>query len=83
MQKMALNVLLSLVIQAKITGKGITSNGKLYVNFIKIIADRDNSELTAEESILKKFNNEPTKQNAYRKLERYLSRFLKTGRPYA
>ncbi len=82
MQKMALNVLLSLIIQAKITGKGITSNGKLYVNFMKIIADSDNSKLTAEESILKKFNNEPTKQNAYRKLERYLSRFLKTGQGY-
>ena len=49
---------------------------------MKIIADSDNSKLTAEESILKKFNNEPTKQNAYRKLERYLSRFLKTGQGY-
>ena len=34
MQKMTMNVLLSLIIQSKITGRGMTSNGRLYVMLI-------------------------------------------------
>lgn len=82
MQKLTLNVLLSLIIQSKITGKGMTSNGRLYVMLMEMIADHDNKKLTAEESILNKFNNEVTHHESYRKLERFLSRFAHTGKGY-
>ncbi len=82
MQKLTLNVLLSLIIQSKITGKGMTSNGRLYVMLMEMIADHDNGSKTAEESILNKFNNEVTHHESYRKLERFLSRFVKTGQGY-
>ena len=82
MQKMTMNVLLSLIIQSKITGRGMTSNGRLYVMLMEIIADHDNRSKTAEESILNKFNNEVTHHESYRKLERFLSRFVHTGKGY-
>jgi len=82
MQKMTMNVLMSLIVQCKIIGRGITSNGRLYVMLMEIIADHDNINLTSEESILNKFNNEITHHSAYRKLERFLSRFIKTGQGY-
>lgn len=82
MQKMTMNVLLSLIIQSKITGRGMTSNGRLYVMLMEMIADHDNRFKTAEESILNKFNNEVTHHESYRKLERFLSRFVKTGQGY-
>ena len=82
MQKLTLNVLLSLIIQSKVTGKGMTSNGRLFVMLMEIIADHNNKNLTSEENILNKFNNEVTHHNAYRKLERFLSRFIRTGQGY-
>lgn len=82
MQKLTLNVLLSLIIQSKITGRGMTSNGRLYVMLMEMIADHDNGSKTAEESILNKFNNEVTHHESYRKLERFLCRFVKTGQGY-
>lgn len=82
MQKLTLNVLLSLIIQSKVTGKGMTSNGRLFVMFMEIIADHNNKNLTSEENILNKFNNEVTHHDAYRKLERFLSRFIRTGQGY-
>ena len=82
MQKMTMNVLLSLLIKSKITGRGMTSNGRLYVMIMETIADHDNRSMTAEESILNKFNNEVTHHESYRKLERFLSRFVKTGQGY-
>ncbi len=82
MQKMTMNVLLSLLIQSKITGRGMTSNGRLYVMLMETIADHDNMAMTAEESVLNKFNNEVTHHESYRKLERFLSRFVKTGHGY-
>lgn len=82
MQKMTMNVLLSLIIQSKITGRGMTSNGRLYVMLMETIADHDNRSKTAEESILNKFNNEVTHHESYRKLERFLSRFVHTGKGY-
>lgn len=82
MHKMTMNVLLSLIIQSKITGRGMTSNGRLYVMLMEMIADHDNSSMTSEESILNKFNNEVTHHESYRKLERFLSRFVHTGKGY-
>ncbi len=82
MQKMTMNVLLSLLIQSKITGRGMTSNGRLYVMLMETITDHDNRAKTAEESILNKFNNEVTHHESYRKLERFLSRFVHTGKGY-
>ena len=73
MQKLTLNVLLSLIIQSKITGRGMTSNGRLYVMLMESIVDHDNKSMTSDESILNKFNNEVTHHESYRKLERFLS----------
>ena len=82
MKRLTLNVLLSLIIQSKVIGKGIIGNGKLYVKFMKIIADNDSTELSADKNILNKFNNEIVEKEAYHKLERFLSRFLKDGKGY-
>jgi len=57
-------------------------NGKLYVKFMKIIADNDSSELSDDQNILHKFNNELVEKESYRKLERFISRFLKNGKGY-
>lgn len=80
--KMTLNVLLSLIIQSKVTGKGMVGNGKLYIKFMKVIADNDSAELSAEKNILNKFNNEIVEKEAYHKLDRFISRFLKDGKGY-
>ncbi len=82
MKRLTLNTLLSLIIQSKITGRGMLGNGKLYVKLIKIILDNDSAELSEERNILNKFNNELVEKEAYRKLERFISRFLKNGKGY-
>lgn len=82
MKRLTLNILLSLIIQSKVTGRGMIGNGRLYVKFMKIIADNDSAELSADENILNKFNNEFVEKEAYRKLERFISRFLKNGKGY-
>ncbi|MBR1592204.1 MAG: hypothetical protein IJ666_04255 [Ruminococcus sp.] len=76
MERMSLNVLLSLIMQTKIKGRGHVSNEKIYVKFISAIADGD------EKDLLKKFNNEIVPKEAYRKFGRFLSRFLKDGKGY-
>lgn len=60
----------------------MTGNGKLYVKFMKIITDNDSAELSAEKNILNKFNNEIVEKEAYHKLDRFISRFLKDGKGY-
>lgn len=82
MKRLTLNILLSLIIQSKVIGRGIIGNGRLYVKFMKIIADNDSAELSADKNILNKFNNELVEKEAYRKLERFISRFLKDGKGY-
>lgn len=57
-------------------------NGKLYVKFMKVIADNDGAELSADKNILNKFNNEIVEKEAYHKLDRFISRFLKDGNGY-
>ncbi|MCM1220268.1 MAG: hypothetical protein NC548_37855 [Lachnospiraceae bacterium] len=82
MKRLTLNILLSLIIQSKITGRGMVGNGRLYVKMMKIIADNDSTDLSAGKNILNKFNNEIVEKEAYHKLERFISRFLKTGKGY-
>ncbi len=82
MKRLTLNILLSLIIQSKVTGRGMIGNGRLYVKFMKIIADNDSAELSADKNLLSKVNNELVEKESYRKLERFISRFLKNGKGY-
>lgn len=76
-----MNLLFSLITQAKKKGKGTIGNGRIYVRLMSIIADK-NTEITSEENILRKFNNDIVIKESYRKLERYLSRFQRDGKGY-
>ena len=74
---LTLNVLLSLIIQSKRKGKGVIPNGRIFTELMLIISD-----FSGDESVLSCFNNETVKKEAYRKFERYLSRFLKDGKGF-
>ena len=74
---LTLNVLLSLIIQSKRKGRGLLSNGKIYVELMLCAADFD-----SENALLKCFNNENVRVEAYRKIDRFLSRFQKDGKGY-
>ena len=80
--KMSMNVLLSLIIQSKITGKGVTGNGRLLVKLLQIIADNNGSEKTYERNILACFNDDPYKPSSYHKIDKLIGRFLPEGRYY-
>ena len=73
----ALNVILSLIIQSKRKGKGILSNGKIYLSLMLCISDH-----RSESDLLNCFNNEAVPKEAHRKMDRFLSRFLKDGKGY-
>lgn len=73
----ALNVVLSLIIQSKRKGKGILSNGKIYSMLMLCISDH-----RSESDLLNCFNNEAVPKEAYRKMDRFLSRFLRDGKGY-
>ena len=73
----ALNVILSLIMKSKRKGKGMLSNGKIYSALMLCISDHK-----CEEDLLNCFNNEVVLKEAYRKTERFLSRFLKDGKGY-
>lgn len=74
---LSLNVVLSLIMQAKRKGKGILSNGTVYAMLMLCISD-----FSCENELLKCFNNEVVPKEAIRKLERYLSRFFRDGKGY-
>ena len=74
---LSLNVVLSLIMQAKRKGKGILSNGTVYAMLMLCISD-----FSSENELLKCFNNEVVPKEANRKLERYLSRFFRDGKGY-
>lgn len=74
---LSLNLLMSLIFQAKRKGRGLLSNGKIYTRLLLCISD-----LGSEKELLGCFNNEVVSKEAYRKLERYLSRFLTDGKGY-
>ncbi len=80
--RLTLNVLLSLIIQSKITGKGLTGNGKLLVKLIKIIENGEGTEKSKEWNILKKFNDEENKPEAYHKIDKLIGRFLPNGKNF-
>lgn len=83
MLRLSLNVLLTLIIQSKITGKGKTGNGRLLVKILQAIADSSGNEKTAEKNILSRFNNEQVKANAYHKIDMLIKRFLPDGKYYS
>ena len=73
----ALNVVLSLIMQSKCKGKGIISNGKIYSSLMLCISDH-----RSESDLLNCFNNEAVPKEALRKMDRFLSRFLRDGKGY-
>ncbi len=82
MLRLSLNVLLTLIIQSKITGKGKTGNGRLLIQLLQTVVDSSGNEKTAERNILSRFNNEQVKANAYHKIDMLIKRFLPDGRYY-
>ena len=74
---LTLNVLLSLMIQSKRKGRGLLSNGKVYTELMLCVCD-----LESEKALLNCFNNENVRTEAYRKTDRFLSRFQKDGKGY-
>lgn len=80
--KLTFNVLLSLIIQSKIQGKGKIGNGRLLVEFLQTFADFDKSEKTHEWCILKMFNEEQVKSCAYVKINAKIDKFLSNGKRY-
>lgn len=82
MLRLSLNVLLTLIIQSKITGKGKIGNGRLLIKLLQTVADSSGNEKTAERNTLSSFNNEQVKANAYHKIDMLIKRFLPDGRYY-
>lgn len=80
--KMTMNVLLSLIIQSKKTGRGKLGNGRLLVKLLQIIADNKGEERTHERNILACFNDDVNKSESYHKIDNLIGRFLTQGRFY-
>ena len=79
---LTLNVLLSLLIQAKRTGKGKIGNGRMLIMLLQVIADSVHPELSAERNMLQIFSDEPVKSRAYQKIDKQLVKFIPSGKPY-
>ncbi|MBQ8922223.1 MAG: hypothetical protein IJ060_08705 [Oscillospiraceae bacterium] len=79
---LTLNVLLSLLIQAKRQGQGKIGNGKMLVMLLQIIADTDDPEQTQKRNLLRIFTDEPVKSLAYQKIDKQLVKFIPSGKPY-
>ena len=79
---LTLNVLFTLIVQAKITGKGRTGNGRLFIRLLSILADGQDPELTRERNTLQLFTKLPNKAEAYKKADRLLFDFMPTGNGY-
>jgi len=77
-----LNTMLSLIFQCKKTGSGKLGNGRIYVKLMQIIADQEDVKLSAEMDILKRFGNSTADTTAYQRIDKFLSRYLKTGKSY-
>ncbi len=82
MTKLTFNILLSLIIQAKKSGRGHMGNGRILVNLLMIASDYDKREKTQERSVLRKFNDEQGKSDAYHKIDKLVGRFLPEGKYY-
>ncbi len=79
---MTLNVLLSLIIDSKITGSGKIGNGRILVKLLQAIADNKGNERTHERNLLACFNDDVNKQDSYHKIDKKIGRFLPQGRYY-
>ena len=79
---LTLNVLISLLIQAKRTGKGKIGNGRMLIMLLQVIADSVHPELPAERNMLQIFSDEPVKSRAYQKIDKQLVKFIPAGKPY-
>lgn len=82
MNKPGLNDFLSALFAAKTTGKGKKGNAKIYTMMMGVIADRESPEISAELNILNKFGGLSVTPDSYHKLDRALSRFIRTGTGY-
>ncbi|MBR6418763.1 MAG: hypothetical protein IKS42_00345 [Oscillospiraceae bacterium] len=80
--RLTLNVLLSLVMQAKRLGKGKRGNGRILILLLQAAADTVYPELSRERSLLLAFTDDPVKSHAYQKIDKQLGRFLPAGKPY-
>ena len=77
--KMTLNVLLSLIIDAKIKGSGKIGNGRLLVKLLQVIADNKGEERTHERNLIACFNDDVNKTDSYSKINKLIDRFLLDG----
>lgn len=77
-----LNTLLSLIFQCKKTGAGKLGNGRIYAKLMSIISDRENETVSAELDVLRKFGSFTTDPTAYSRMDKFLNRYIKTGKNY-
>jgi len=80
--KLTLNVLLSLLIDSKRTGKGKIGNGKLLVQLMMIIADGKPDQRSIERSILACYNDHVNREESYASINKMINRFLASGKYY-
>lgn len=78
MHGLTFNTLLSLIFQAKITGKGKKGNGKIFIRLLSIIADCP-IDSDKEKFLLSLFSSHANKQDAYQKINRFLFDFVQNG----
>ena len=78
MHRMTLNSLISLIIQAKITGKGKTGNGRIFIRLLSVIADCP-ADSAKERWLLAAFSSHTDKQAAYQQINRFLFDFIRNG----
>lgn len=79
MYRLTFNILLSLLMQAKISGKGRTGNGRIFIKLLSVIADCPNPDMTKERNMLASFSSHADKQSAYQQINRFLFDFIPTG----
>ena len=82
MYRLTLNTLISLIVRAKITGKGKTGNGRIFIRLLSVIADCQNPDMSKERNMLAIFSNHVNKQTAYQKINRFLFDFLPMGKGF-
>lgn len=78
MHRLTLNGLISLIIQAKITGKGKTGNGRVLIRLLSVIADCP-ADSQKERNLLSIFSSHADKQAAYQQINRFLVDFIRNG----
>ena len=79
MYQLTLNILISLIVQAKITGKGKLGNGRIFIRLLSVIVDCNRQNISKERDMLALFNSHADKQTAYQQINRFLFDFIWTG----